>query len=61
MKSFGQLPGRVVFREIEEMSGITLEEYLLTFKMIGNEGQPVGASSDIKIDTGTGHIQGDQV
>jgi hypothetical protein len=51
----------VVFREIEEISGITLEEYLNTFKFIGAHGQPVGASSDLKIDTGTGHIQGDQV
>jgi hypothetical protein len=46
----------VVFREIEEISGITLEEYLNTFKFIGAEGQPVGASSDLKINTGTGHI-----
>jgi hypothetical protein len=59
VKSFGQLPGKIVYREIEEISGITLDEYLNTFKFIGADGQPVGASSDLKIDTGTGHIQGD--
>jgi hypothetical protein len=38
VKSFGQLPGKMIFREIDEVSGITLEEYLQTYKLIGNEG-----------------------
>ena len=38
VKSFGQLPGKIVFREIEEISGITLDEYLHSFKMIGSDG-----------------------
>ena len=27
IKSFGQMPNKVVYREIEELSGITLEKY----------------------------------
>jgi len=57
VKAFGQLPGKIVFREIEEISGITLDEYLNTIKMIGPDGQPlVNNSVDLKIDTGSGQI-----
>jgi hypothetical protein len=27
--SFGQMPGKIIYRHIEEMAGITLDEYLL--------------------------------
>jgi len=30
VKKFGQMPGKIVFREIEEISGITLEDYITT-------------------------------
>jgi hypothetical protein len=30
VKQFGQMPTKVIFREVEELSGITLEEYLQT-------------------------------
>lgn len=30
VKQFGQMPDKVIFREVEELSGISLEEYLQT-------------------------------
>jgi hypothetical protein len=34
VKQFGQMPNKVIFREIEECSGITLEEYLQTLQSL---------------------------
>jgi len=34
VKSFGQMPQKIIYREIEELTGITLEEYLMTILQI---------------------------
>ena len=31
VKDFGQLPNKVIYREIEEMQGITLADYISNF------------------------------
>jgi len=50
------MPGKVIFREIEELSGITLEEYLSHYK------ETTGAKnfeiSDLRIEHGVGMIGG---
>jgi hypothetical protein len=56
IKHFGQMPGKIVFRQIEEQSGITLEDYIVTMDNI------VGKKSnyDLHIQAGSGKVNYEQ-
>lgn len=58
VKTFGQMPGKIVFREIEEISGITLEDYLKTLDQL-EDGGPHSKGDmlqDLNIEGGSGNI-----
>jgi hypothetical protein len=44
------MPNKVVFREVEELSGITLEDYLKAWKDVGVRDE------DFKVEAGTGTV-----
>ena len=48
------MPNKVVYREIEEMTGITLEEYLVAVQQINASEK--GSTDDLKVEAGTGLV-----
>ena len=57
IKTFGQMPGKVVFRQIEEASGITLEDYIAAMADIGSKKSGI---LDFQIEVGAGKVSGEQ-
>jgi hypothetical protein len=52
------MPERVIFREVEEFSGITLEEYLITLSQLSQSSVPKATTeaSDMRVEAGTGVV-----
>ena len=48
------MPDQVVYREIEELTGITLEDYLQTLMLINSSEK--GSSNTLDVEGGGGHV-----